>query len=70
MRPGSATSRAAERTPEGEGVALDTPQHERLMLLELATDLQRWPARNVVFRRALDRAARDLAKLASETGAR
>jgi hypothetical protein len=35
------------------------------MLLELATDLQNWPARNLVFRAALDRAADDLVRMAS-----
>lgn len=36
------------------------------MLLELATDLQNWPARNLVFKEALDRAAHDLVAMASK----
>jgi hypothetical protein len=47
----------------GKRAPLGTPAHERLMLLELATDLQNWPARNLIFRAALDRAA-DIRRLA------
>ena len=65
----SAKFSAAERAAEYEDGGLDTPAHERLLLLDLAADLQSWPARNVVFRKALDRAAEDLAKLATEAGA-
>ena len=39
---------------------------ERRMLLELATDLRKWPARNVVFKQALEVAACDLVRLARE----
>ena len=63
MRPRRpAPVRALESEP-----AFGTPAHERLMLLELAGDLQSWPARNVVFEKALDRAAQELARMASET---
>ena len=51
----------------GENGPVDTASHERLLLLELATDLQNWPARNMVFRQALDRAAHDLVRLARES---
>ena len=50
--------------------ALGTSTHERLMLLELAGDLQSWPTRNVVFEQALDRAAQELARMAGETAMR
>jgi hypothetical protein len=60
---------APDQAPEREP-ALGTPDHERLMLLELAGDLQSWPARNVVFEKALDRAAQELARMASETAVR
>ena len=61
-------SQLASPVLHGESAVLGTPTHDRLMLLELATDLQGWPARNLVFRNALDRAAQELAKIASETG--
>ena len=48
------------------GVTPDEPSDERTLLLELATSLQKWPARNEVFRKALDRAAQDLVRMASE----
>lgn len=48
-----------DRVPEG-------PSDERTMLLELASNLQNWPARNVVFQKALDRAAEDLVRMAAE----
>lgn len=67
MRFRHAGSRDADETLVGEGAALDAPTHDRLMLLELATDLQGWPARNLVFRDALDRAAQELARMASQT---
>lgn len=60
-------SRARQMRPL-ENVLSDGPSGERAMLLELAANLQNWPARNVVFERALDRAARDLLQLASELG--
>jgi hypothetical protein len=53
---------------EWDSSVLGTPSHERLMLLELACDLERWPARNVVARKALDNAARQVAELASGSG--
>jgi len=59
----SATFRMLDRDDD------DAPSHERLMLLELAADLERWPARNAVFRTALDRAARDLVRLAGQAEA-
>ena len=49
----------------GENAPMDSVAQERLMLLELATDLRNWPARNLVFRDALDRAAQDLLAMAS-----
>lgn len=49
----------------GESALPDSPAHERLLLLELASDLQNWPVRNLVFRHALDRAAQDLVMIAS-----
>jgi hypothetical protein len=36
------------------------------MLLELATDLESWPAKNLVVRQALDRAAQDLVAMAGK----
>ena len=51
-----------------EGAVSDGPSGERAMLIELAANLQNWPARNVVFERALDRAAHDLLRMASELG--
>lgn len=58
---------ASDRAPEGGSALVGSSTCERLMLLELAADLQSWPVRNVVFEKALDRAAQDLARLASET---
>ena len=48
------------------GARPDELSDDRAMLLELATSLQNWPARNVVFKKALDRAAQDLVRMASE----
>jgi hypothetical protein len=45
------------------------PENEQRFLLELALELQRWPVRNTVFRKALDRVAGDLAQMASQTQA-
>jgi hypothetical protein len=50
----------------GEDAAVDSEAYERLMLLELATDLESWPARNLVVREALDRAAQDLVAMAGK----
>ena len=50
----------------GEGAAADSESHERLMLLELAVDLECWPVRNLVVRQALDRAAQDLVAMAGK----
>ena len=67
----SLLSSAHARHPRrGENARLGTVSHERLLLLELATDLQNWPARNMVFRQALDRAADDLVRLAGQSGVR
>ena len=60
MMPGLLSSRRGRHLPIGEEAAADSDAYERLMLLELATDLERWPARNPVVRHALDRAAQDL----------
>ena len=46
--------------------AADSTAYERLMLLELATDLESWPVRNPVVRHALDRAVRDLVAMAAK----
>ena len=45
-------------------------EDDRSLLLELASDLQTWSARNVVFRRALDRAAEQLIELAERADSR
>jgi hypothetical protein len=50
----------------GEDAAADSDAYERLMLLELATDLESWPAKNLVVRQALDRAAQDLVAMAGK----
>lgn len=60
----SATLRLLEDAYEA-----DSRTQERLMLLELAADLENWPARNLVFRTALDRAAHDLVRLAGQAEA-
>jgi hypothetical protein len=60
---------AAFRLLDGNGEDDKFPTHDRLMLLELAADLESWPARNIVFRTALDRAARDLVRLAGRAEA-
>jgi hypothetical protein len=64
MTPDLLSSAHARPMAECETAELGSEFHERLMLLELATDLQNWPARNVVFRKALDRAAQDLVRIA------
>jgi len=46
---------------------MEPDEDDRLLLLELASDLQSWSAHNVVFRRALDRAAAQLIELANQT---
>ena len=67
MRSRKGGLRGSDEIFAGAGDVMDTPTHDRLMLLELATDLQGWSARNLVFRNALDRAARELARMASQT---
>jgi len=47
-------------------VPIGAPQSDRTLLLELAADLERWPTRNIVFRKALDRAAGELARMATQ----
>ena len=49
---------------------IGSPAHQRLMLLELASELENWPVRNIVYRHALDGVAREIMQLAShrETG--
>lgn len=66
MTPDLLSSTRTRPMPERKRGALGTASHERLMLLELATDLKNWPARNPVFRTALDRAAQDLVTMASQ----
>ncbi len=65
MTIGLLSSARAWRLRIGENAAVDSESHERLMLLELATDLQSWPVRNLVVRQALDRAAQDLVAMAN-----
>ena len=67
MKPRRIVRQSSDPELGSERALLGTPSHERLMLLELAADLQSWPARNAVFRQALDRAAQNLARMASET---
>ena len=61
------SSARGRRLPAGEEGAADSDAYERLMLLELATDLENWPARNLVVREALDRAAQDLVAMAGKS---
>jgi len=61
--PGLLSSTRGRRVGSGEDAA-DSASYERLMLLELATDLESWPVRNLVVREALDRAAQDLVVMA------
>ena len=65
MKPRGHPLRPTQHLRISERAPLGTPSHERLMLLELATDLQTWPTRSAVFRTALDRAADDLVRMAS-----
>ena len=65
MIPDQLSSGHTRRKGESDARKLDAVFQERVMLLELATDLQNWPARNQVFKKALDRAAQDLVRLAS-----
>jgi hypothetical protein len=62
MMPGLLSS--ARHLRAGEDAPADSEAYERLLLLELATDLESWPARNLVVREALDRAAQDLVAMA------
>lgn len=57
---------SSARGRRGEEAAIDSESYERLMLLELATDLESWPTRNLVVREALDRAAQDLVAMAGK----
>ena len=66
MIPGLLSSTRGRRSPTGEDAAADSESYERLMLLELATDLESWPVRNLVVRQALDRAAQDLVAMAGK----
>lgn len=66
MTPDLAVPFRAWQLPEADRTEPDEPSQERVMLLELAANLQNWPARNVVFTRALDRAAEDLVRMACE----
>lgn len=64
--PGLLSSARGRHLRTGEEAAADSESHERLMLLELATDLESWPVRNLVVRQALDRAAQDLVAMAGK----
>ena len=64
--PGLLSSSRGRHLQTAEEAAADSDAYERLMLLELATDLESWPARNPVVRHALDRAARDLVAMAAK----
>ena len=64
--PGLLSSARGRRVPIGEEGSVESEAYERLLLLELATDLESWPARNLVVREALDRAAQDLVALAGK----
>lgn len=52
------------RRPVGEPEAIGSAAHQRSMMLELASTLEEWPARNIVFRRRLDQVAREIVRLA------
>jgi hypothetical protein len=65
--PGLLSSARSRHVPAGEDAAVDSEAYERLMLLELATDLESWPVRNLVVRQALDRAAQDLVTMAGKS---
>jgi hypothetical protein len=67
--PGLLSSGRGRHLPASDAAAGDSEAHERLMLLELATDLESWPVRNLVIRQALDRAAQDLVAMAGKAGA-
>jgi hypothetical protein len=47
-------------------VDLDEVSDDRVLLLELAVSLQSWPARNMVFKTALNQAARNLIRMAGQ----
>ncbi len=49
----------------GEPEAIGTAAHERSMMLELASTLEEWPARNIVFRRRLDQVAQEIVRMVS-----
>jgi hypothetical protein len=53
------------KTSRGELEAIGSAEHERSMMLELASTLEEWPARNIVVRRRLDHVAREIVRLAS-----
>ena len=65
--PGLLSSERGRHFGESEEAAADSDAYERLMLLELATDLESWPVRNPVVRQALDRAAQDLVAMAGKS---
>ena len=66
MTPDLAPPFRAWQLPDADCTEPDEPAQERVMLLELAANLQNWPARNMVFTKALDRAAQDLVRMACE----
>lgn len=59
------SSARGRHAPSDEDAA-ESESYERLMLLELATDLESWPVRNLVVREALDRAAQNLVAMAGK----
>ena len=65
--PGLLASARGRHLPIGEEGPSESEAYERLLLLELATDLESWPARNLVVREALDRAAQDRVALAGKS---
>ena len=64
--PGLRSSVHARHVPPGEDGPADSEAYERLLLLDLAIDLESWPTRNRVMRDALDRAAQDLLAMAGK----
>ena len=66
MIPGLLSSSHSRNPCACEDTATDSEAHERLLLLELATDLESWPVKNLVVRQALDRVAQDLVAMAGK----
>lgn len=51
-------------TDADDAEEIGSTAHDRLMLLQLASELERWPARNIVYRNALGGVAREIVQLA------